>query len=157
MAKKKKTRNPRGFKPEGFQGFKNKCRSKFELRIGKQLFKQKVPFEYEKLKLKFQQPSKNRTYTPDFILPNGIIIEAKGRLTVKGRQKHGWVKDQHPDLDIRFVFQRSKNPIYKGSKTTYADWADKNGFKWAEKRIPTSWLKEPKKNIALGEKVRRKN
>lgn len=144
------------FNPEGFSAFKNKCRSRFELKIGKQLFKLKVPFEYEKIKLKFQQPPKDRTYTPDFILPNGIIIEAKGRLTVKTRQKHEWVKDQHPELDIRFVFQRAKNPIYKGSKTTYGDWADKNGFRWANKTIPVSWLKEKKKSITLNDSVRRK-
>lgn len=153
----KKNKSPQEFQPEGFSGFKNKCRSKFELRVGKQLFNKKVPFEYERVKIKFQQPPKNRTYTPDFILPNGIIIEAKGRLTVKARQKHEWVKKQHPDLDIRFLFQRAKNPIYKGSKTTYADWAEKNGFKWAEKRIPEEWLKEPKKKINLTKKVRRKN
>nr|DAL93602.1 MAG TPA: endonuclease I [Caudoviricetes sp.] len=30
------------------------------------------------------------------------------------------IKQQNPELDIRFIFSRSKTPIYKGSKTTYA-------------------------------------
>jgi hypothetical protein len=150
MAKNKK---PQSEKAGGFSSFRNKCRSRFEERIGKELYTKGVPFEYERLKIKFEQPAKPRTYTPDFVLPNGIIIEAKGRLTVKTRQKHEYVQTQHPKLDIRFVFQRAKNPIYKGSKTTYADWAEKKGFKWAEKRIPNEWLKEPKKNITLSDKV----
>jgi hypothetical protein len=32
-----------------------------------------------------------------------------------------WVKDQHPALDIRFVFSNAKAKLRKGSPTTYAD------------------------------------
>jgi len=50
------------------------------------------------------------------------------------------VKDAHPHLDIRFVFQRN-NTISKNSKTTYGDWADKHGFKWCVfPNIPPDWL-----------------
>ena len=31
--------------------------------------------------------------------------------------------------------------IRKGSKTTYADFCEKHGIVWAEKEIPTDWLK----------------
>ena len=79
-------------------------------------------------------------YTPDFVLPNGVIVECKGRLTVHDRTKHLMIKAQHPELDIRFVFQYN-NPITKGSKTRYTDWAEKHGFLWAMKYIPKEWKK----------------
>jgi hypothetical protein len=62
------------------------------------------------------------------------------------RKKHLLVKEQNPNLDIRFLFQNSKNKINKGSKTTYADWAIKNGFKFADKIVPDEWINEKKKN-----------
>ena len=50
------------------------------------------------------------------------------------------VKEQHPKVDIRFVFSNSKNKISKISKTTYAMWCKKYGFKYADKHIPKEWL-----------------
>lgn len=117
-------------------------RSGLEETISKQLTEAGIDFEYEKLKIKYEQPSVKRTYTPDFVLPNGIIIETKGRLILEDRKKHLWIKEQHPDLDIRFCFQSAKTKISAGSPTTYADWAEKNGFKWCQKTIPDEWLKE---------------
>jgi hypothetical protein len=42
------------------------------------------------------------------------------------------------------VFQNSKGKIRKGSKTTYADFCDKNNIVWADKTIPTAWYNEKK-------------
>jgi len=83
-----------------------------------------------------------RTYTPDFELPNGIIIESKGRFVAADRKKHLLVQRQFPELDIRFVFSNSKGKISKGSKTSYADWCDKHGYIYADKLIPEEWIKE---------------
>lgn len=94
------------------------------------------------MKIKYIKPAKGATYTPDFILPNGIIIEAKGRFITADRQKQLLIKDQFPDLDIRFVFSNPNNKIGKKSSTTYAMWCDKNGFKYAQELIPIDWLKE---------------
>ena len=47
-------------------------------------------------------------YQPDFVLPNGIIVEAKGRLDVWDRRKMVAVKAARPELDIRFVFQNGR-------------------------------------------------
>lgn len=116
-------------------------RSGLEDKIAKQLEEAGIKVEYETTKIKYVKPSTNHTYTPDFVLPNGIIVETKGRFVAADMKKHLLIKQQHPDLDIRFVFQRSQNTIRKGSKTTYADWADKNGFKYADKEIPDKWLK----------------
>lgn len=119
---------------------KNGYRSGLEDKISEDLKDRNVKFEYEKLKIKYEV-HEDRTYTPDFTLPNGIIIESKGRFTPEDRKKHLLVKKQHPDLDIRFVFSNSKGKIRKGSKTTYADWCDKHGFMYADKRIPDEWVK----------------
>ena len=117
-----------------------KYRSKFELELAKKLGNHKVKFEYETKK--FLYIPKPRTYTPDFYLPDtGIYIEAKGHLDKADRVKMALVKEQHKDLDIRFVFMNARNKIYKGSKTTYADWCNKHDFRWAEKAIPTEWYK----------------
>jgi len=99
-----------------------------------------VPFKYEQFKIKYEV-HEIRTYTPDFELPNGIIIESKGRFVAADRKKHLLVQKQYPSLDIRFVFSNSRAKISKGSKTTYAMWCEKNGFQYADKLIPKEWLK----------------
>jgi len=114
-------------------------RSGLEVKVADQLKKAGVGVEYEVTKIKYQV-DEIRTYTADFQLPNGIIVETKGRFTAADRKKHLLIQKQHPDKDIRFVFQTSKAKINKGSKTTYADWCNKHGFIYAEKEIPTEWL-----------------
>lgn len=106
---------------------------------------------YEEFYIDYVVPESSHTYTPDFVLPNGIIIETKGVWDAEDRRKHLLIRQQKPDLDIRFVFNRSKTPIYKGSKTTYADFCIKNGILFADKTIPDSWLTERgnKKSLKL--------
>ncbi len=118
---------------------KNGYRSGLEDDIAKDLKDRGVNFEYEKLKVQWQL-LENKTYTPDFKLPNGIIIESKGRFVQADRKKHLIIQDQHPFLDIRFVFSNSKAKLYKGAKSTYGDWCNKHGFLYADKRIPDEWL-----------------
>ena len=116
-------------------------RSGFEDDVAKELKAKGVEFTYEKEKIKWVD-LKVRTYTPDFVLGNGIIIETKGRFVANDRRKHKEIKKQFPDLDIRFVFYNSKSKLYKGAKSSYADWCDKYGFKYADKSIPDVWLQE---------------
>ncbi len=118
---------------------KNGYRSGLEDDIAKHLKDRGVNFEYEKLKVQWQL-LENKTYTPDFKLPNGIIIESKGRFVQADRKKHLIIQDQHPFLDIRFVFSNSRSKLYKGAKSTYGDWCNKHGFLYADKRIPDEWL-----------------
>ncbi len=77
-------------------------------------------------------------YQPDFILPNGVIIETKGRLDVWDRRKMVAVKTQNPQLDIRFVFQKASMKLSRNGKT-YGEWAEAYGFPWAEGCIPIEW------------------
>lgn len=117
-------------------------RSGLEEKNSKYLDKLKVKFEYEATKIKYTKPASHHTYTPDFILlTNGIIVETKGIFDSDDRKKHLLVREQNPEYDIRFVFTNSKAKLYKGSKTTYAMWCDKNGFKYADKLIPKGWMK----------------
>lgn len=115
-------------------------RSGLEEVVDASLKERGVDGEYEKHKINFIKPATNHKYTPDFKLPNGVFVETKGRFTVADRKKHLLIKEQHPNLDIRFVFQNANNKLSKKSKTTYADWCNKNGFLYAEKTIPNSWL-----------------
>jgi hypothetical protein len=132
MARKKFTKRETAAK----YGF----RSGLELDLDESLKQVGIDGEYEKNKIKYTVPASEHTYTPDFRLPNGIYIETKGRFVTEDRKKHLLIKSQHPNLDIRFVFQNSKNKIRKGSKTTYADWCDKYGYKYSDKTIPKEWL-----------------
>jgi hypothetical protein len=121
----------------------NRYRSGFESKLANQLKRSGVDFEYETLKIEYRKVS---TYTPDFILPNGIIIEAKGVWTVEDRKKHLLVREQHPHLDIRLVFMNAANKIRKGSDTTYACWCEKKGIIYANKIIPKTWLSQQRIN-----------
>ena len=122
-------------------GLKHGYRSGVEDKVSKQLKESGVSFEYETLKIQYEV-NETRRYTPDFILPSGIIIETKGRFVAADRKKHLLVQQQHPKLDIRFVFSNSKAKISKGSKTSYADWCIKHGFLYADKLIPEEWINE---------------
>ncbi|MBN9564890.1 MAG: hypothetical protein J0G29_02160 [Alphaproteobacteria bacterium] len=112
-------------------------RSAFEEGIAKSLLAKNIPFTYEAKSLVYHSV---QTYTPDFVLPSGLIVEAKGFFKPQDRRKHLLVKQQHPDVDIRFVFQNASTPLSKGSKTTYAKWCERHGFMFAEKDVPDSWI-----------------
>lgn len=119
-------------------------RSGLEEATGINLKGRNIGFEYEKMKITWLD-SKERSYTPDFVLENGIIIETKGRFVSADRRKHKEIKKQYPDLEIRFVFSNSRSKLYKGAKSTYGEWCDKHGFLYSDKTIPELWTAEEKK------------
>lgn len=131
-------------------------RSGLEAALGGQLDGEDIEYEYETLTVPYVQPATGRRYKPDFILPNGIIIEAKGRFKSSHRKKHLMVRDSHPGLDIRFVFSRSSTRLSKRSKTTYAQWCESKGFPYADKLIPKEWIQEPpnEESLATLEEIR---
>lgn len=98
---------------------------------------------YEDTRFKYLVPERQSHYTPDFRIEKSggdIFIEAKGRMDAACRQKHILLKQQHPDLDLRFVFMNQNQKLYKGSDTTLAQWAEQHGFVYAHKHIPQEWL-----------------
>ena len=134
-------------------------RSGLEREVAEYLNDKQSKVRYEVLKIEWED-LRYRTYTPDFMLDNGIIIETKGIFDSEDRRKHLEVRKQHPKLDIRFVFSNSMAKLYKGSKTRYCNWCDKNGFMWAHRVIPEEWLKEKgrvikAKTITLKEKIKK--
>jgi len=135
-------------------------KSKLEYDIGVDLINREQVFEYESQAFGYTIPVihsycngcgdgpafMDRTYTPDFFLSNGIIVEAKGRFTADERKKHRAMKEQHPDLDLRMLFQ-SDNYLTNNKKAKnrkrYSTWCNSMGIKWAiGKKIPQEWLDE---------------
>jgi hypothetical protein len=60
--------------------------------------------------------------------------------------KHMAVKWQHPDKDIRFIFQNSKKWYRKAMRRNYAKWCEENGFKFCDfkdcEKVIQEWLQE---------------
>jgi hypothetical protein len=94
---------------------------------------------YEVVKLKYVNEG---TYNPDVLLPNGIIVEIKGRFTGADRRKHLAVKKANPNADIRFVFQ-SDNFLTSAKAQRYSGWCARHGYTCAIGHIPGGWAKEP--------------
>ena len=120
-------------------------RSGLEERISKQIAAAGHKVMYETDKVDFIWPAREAKYTPDFWLPSsdgGFFVETKGRWTVEDRQKHLLIKEQCPEVEVRFVFSNQNAKLYKGSPTSYAQFCDRHGFKYANKTIPQSWFTE---------------
>jgi len=125
---------------------KHGFRSGLEDTVNDMLKENNKSFSYESEKISYIQPETKHNYTPDFVL-NKIVggkmyVETKGRWVKTDRLKFDLIFEQYPDIDIRFVFQNPNAKLYKGSKTTYAQYCDKKGWRWAKKDIPEEWLKE---------------
>jgi len=97
-----------------------------------------IDYEYESKQIPY---TIEHIYTPDFLLPNGIYLECKGYWEAEDRRKIKAVKQQHPEIDLRMVFQAPFNTISKKSKTTYARWCEKNEIPWTSfGNIPGEWF-----------------
>lgn len=132
-------------------------RSGLEAKNMEMLEKRGVKAKYEEWSIPYVVPASSHRYTPDIILPNGIIVETKGLFDAEDRKKHLLIREQMPELDIRLVFSSSRSKLYKGSPTSYAEWAEKHGIKFADKLIPVEWLKESKKEIPWDKLIPKKS
>ena len=128
------------------RGIKEGYRSGLEVSVGTQLEGARVEWNYEPYRIPYTP--KRQHYTPDFSIGSrygvggGFLVETKGRFLAKDRTKHLLLKEQYPNLDLRFVFTNPNQKLYKGSRTTYGQWCDKHGFKYAKGTIPREWLIE---------------
>lgn len=105
-------------------------RSKLEERFESILKDFDVPYEYEVTKLDYIIPESSHTYTVDWTILNGKLIETKGYLSDHSeRRKYVLLKEQHPNLDLRFVFD-NPNKLCGGTKMSHAKWAEKYGFRY---------------------------
>lgn len=103
-------------------------------------------YEPQDQKARYLVPAVYKFYLPDFILPNGLIIETKGQFSSADRKKHLLIKASCPELDIRFVFNNPNTKIGKKSTTTYAMWCEKHGFLYHKfhknNPLPVEWIDE---------------
>ena len=118
-------------------------RSGFEEALGAQLAASGVEHTYEPEQIHYYISA---AYTPDWKIttPSGttFYIEAKGFFTDADRQKLLRVKQNHPGIDIRLIFQSSPyRPLRRGAKMTWAQWCEKNGFPYGVGSIPEEWLR----------------
>jgi hypothetical protein len=124
----------------------NKRRSKLETKFEDILKEYKVDYEYEVTKIPYTIPESKHIYTEDWTFLNGLLLETNGYLSDhKERYNYVLLKEQHPDLDLRFVFD-NPNKLCGGTKMTHSAWAQKYGFKWCGiKDIDTikTWIKTP--------------
>jgi len=89
---------------------------------------------------------KSGKYNMNYVLTNHekyIIIEVKGKWDYEDRRKHNALREQYPNLDVRFVFQRPTNKATK--KRTYGEYCDWKGIKWSKSTIPQAWIEEAKR------------
>lgn len=101
--------------------------------------------EYETLGLEYHVV---RKYTPDFYSKGGrYLIELKGFFRHGDPQKYKAIRDcLPPQYELVFVWMDPHKPVTgarkkkDGTKTTYAQWCDKNNFKWATAdTLPKEW------------------
>lgn len=120
-------------------------RNPFEVRIYKDIkaltSQDKVKIEYESEEIPY---TITRYYVPDFVLTwkdgHKVYIETKGYLRKEDADKMIAIKKQHPDLDIRILFEKD-NRVSSRHKMRYSDWAKKHGYLCAFKDIPEDWLR----------------
>ena len=105
----------------------HRYRSGSEKKTGDLLDSLNVSYSFEPHYIKYTWVEYKK-YLPDFLLPNGILLEVKGRFKLEDRKKHLFIRKEFPELDIRFVFDNPNNKLNKGAKSTYADWCIKNDF-----------------------------
>lgn len=124
-----------------------KRRSKLELKFEEIIKSFEVEYDYEVTKIPYTVPESNHNYTVDWTFINGLLVETKGYLSDhKERYKYVLLKQQHPDLDLRFVFD-NPNKLCGGTKMTHAKWAEKYGFKYCSIKDVDQiqqWIKDGK-------------
>ena len=115
----------------------------FEQKVMSNLTAKGVEFEFEPHSLPY---SVTRDYIPDLLIGE-MYIEIKGYFRQDAQRKMRAVKKQHPEKDIRFLFQRADATIQgakkrkDGTKMTCREWAERYGFQYAQgEEIPEQWI-----------------
>ena len=113
-------------------------RSGLEGQVAKQLTASGNQWTYESQSFDLLIP---RSYTPDFVLDNGVVLEVKGYFDAEDRRLIKLFREQHPDVDLRMVLQKPHQKLTKTGRMTYATWCERYSVPWCEgSLIPKSWL-----------------
>lgn len=117
-----------GFEPEVYRGLQALKR------------KHRFTFEYEPEAYNYYV---EHWYTPDWKIErkdgSHFFVESKGWWKSQERTKLLKTLKEHPELDIRMLFQYD-NKLNKGSKSRYSDWCKKHGIKYSVGSIPEDWF-----------------
>jgi len=103
-------------------------------------------FEYEPKHEDLVWIPKPKKYIPDFKIERAdgsiLYLEIKGSRFWPGDvEQYSRLKEQYPDMDLRFVWTNGKRKYAKGSNTTCLEWCQKKGFPVSDKGIiPEEWL-----------------
>ena len=127
-------------------------RSKYERKVAAYLKSIKVKFKYEAESWEYEDKLRKnriscadcgssdivqlRTYTPDFFLSNGTVIESKGRFTANDRR----IALCFPEVKLLFM---TDNKLSKRSTTRYTDWCAQKGIDCHvsyKGHIPERWV-----------------
>jgi len=85
-------------------------RSTWEANYARYLNHMDIKWKYESITYNL---SENKTYTPDFILDDGTIVEVKGWLTKQGKEKLDSFRKEYPDAKIVVVDRKAYNELKK--------------------------------------------
>ena len=120
-----------------------KRRSKLELKFEDILLANKAEYDYEVTVIPYTVPESKHKYTVDWTFTNGILCETKGYLSDhQERNKYVLLKQQYPDIDLRFVFD-NVNKLCGGTKYSHKTWAEKHKFPYCSIKdidIIKSWI-----------------
>ena len=116
----------------------SKYRSKYEAAVAASVLERGFAFKYEAQSFGYTITAR---YTPDFFLPNGVVVETKGLFGSDDRRKMLAIKDQYPLLDIRLCFMNAQLKLSKAPNSlAYWQWAERHKFPWCHGHIPTTWF-----------------
>ena len=112
---------------------------------------------YETETLPYVIPPQKKLYRPDWKLPNGLYLEAKGLFTPKDRRKLLLVQEQRPEAVVALLFQEDRWTT-PAKKQRYSQYAIENHFPCSVGEfIPDEWfLLTPQQiaNLAVTEPMR---
>lgn len=121
----------------------NRYKSLLERRFAELCFKNGVKAVYEARRFEFVRMAH---YSPDWEITPTLYVETKGYFSPRNRGDLLSFREQHPGVEIFLVFAEPSNRLTKKSKTTYAEWCDKHGFRWCSiDRFPKFLWEESKK------------
>lgn len=120
---------------------KGKYKSGLELWFATLAKKEGMVAEYEAESFAYVRPSH---YNPDWKIAPNVFIETKGYFPRAQRANLLAFKEQYPKVRILLLFGNAQNKLSAKAKTTYAQWADKHGFEWADVKsgLPFRWWKK---------------
>jgi predicted nuclease of restriction endonuclease-like RecB superfamily len=110
-----------------------------EVRCAADMDSKKIEWKYEIEKLRYQH--KVQTYTPDFLLADGTLIEYKGKMTNETRKKLLSIKRCNPKRRLCIVFEKPDNKLSsRPNSQRYWQWAEANQFEWSDQVVDPRWV-----------------